>query len=335
MIEPRVAECIHSHVVFKIIFKTEQNTVNLIELALNGTRNSQMFGDFQHSCQSVLDPVTFNSPDAYIPIYAWKDYPKLDSFTIEFQTNENHGVLAYVLGSNKAHNASSTQEANDMTVHSLNDLESLEQDFFALELHNRFLNAYINYGKVYYRHEVVHEHVSSGRSHQLTVDFDDKYVTFKFDQQAETMLKIDSFDGRLDLDGPLVIGGVYPKHRAKTLSNPSTSIPPYFYSGMLNHGYVGCIQDVVINNQYVNLTYFANSEQVSGISRDSCNPMPNQCETETEQCLNGGTCLDGWNRFICDCSSTGFNGPICNQRMFILFFLIFFHFSQLKWVHDN
>jgi neurexin len=294
--------------------KVGTTVYNLVELVLNGSRHVKKFGDIQSSCQTVLDPVTFNAPESYIPIYKWKDYPKLNSFSIEFQTNENHGILAYALGEIQAQNRSSLAKSPE----TLRDLESLGRDFFALELHNRFLNAYINYGKVYYRHEIVHELVSSGRSHQLTVDFDEKYVTFKFDQQPETVLKIDSYDGRLDLVGPIVIGGVYPSHKTKTLGNPSISVPPYFYAGILNHGYVGCIQDIEINGQFINMTYFANLEMVSGISRDSCYPMPNQCEVD--QCLNDGTCMDGWNRFICDCSSTGFNGPICNQRKLNFFF---------------
>ena len=28
-------------------------------------------------------------------------------------------------------------------------------------------------------------------------------------------------------------------------------------------------------------------------------------------CLHGGRCVEGWNRFICDCTRTGFQGPNC------------------------
>lgn len=252
-----------------------------------------------------MDPVTFNSPESYIPIFEWKNYPKLYSFSIEFQTTENYGVLAYVLGS--------TNDNKVLYQNSDSYLQSMHRDFFALEIHNRFLNAYINYGSNYYRHEVVHEHVSSGKQHQIQVEFHGGYVTFKFDQKPPSTIKIDNGNGLLELEGPLIIGGIYPNHTSNSLSSPSRHLPPYFLSGMLNHGYVGCIHDVIINGEYVNLTHYASLESISGISTEICSAMPNQCTIG--HCMNGGICSEGWNRFICDCSSTGYNGPICNQRM--------------------
>lgn len=142
---------------------------------------------------------------------------------------------------------------------------------------------------------------------------------------------------RLTLIGPLILGGLYPNHTTTNsfFTNPSRHLPPYFYSGMLQHGYVGCMQDVEINGQQVNLTYHARRDTVLGVSTGItdatsssssssavvtslaapvCSPMPNQCEIG--HCLNDGVCNEGWNRFVCDCSATGFNGPICNQRKF-------------------
>ena len=112
--------------------------------------------------------------------------------------------------------------------------------------------------------------------------------------------------------GPLIIGGIYPNHTAPFAANPSLKIPPYFYAGMLGHGFVGCVQDVEVNGRVVNLTHFASVEKVSGVSAEMCTPMPNQCEIG--QCANEGVCMEGWNRFVCDCAATGFNGPVCNQR---------------------
>lgn len=267
----------------------------------------------EKSCKKVMDPVTFNSPNSYIPIHEWKDYPKFYSFSLEFQTTENNGVLAYILGADNSNNKNSNKNQNGNQIQS--KLASLNRDFFSLEIHNRFLNAYFNLGTSYIRHEVVHEHVSSGKSHQISIEINDKYAIFKFDQKPETSIRLDSAEGDvLDLEGPLIIGGLYPNHTTSPASNPSLRIPPYFYSGMLGNGYVGCIQDVEINGQYVNLTHYATLEGVSGVNTEMCSPMPNQCDIG--HCLNDGICMEGWNRFVCDCSATGFNGPICNQRKF-------------------
>jgi hypothetical protein len=50
---------------------------------------------------------------------------------------------------------------------------------------------------------------------------------------------------------------------------------------------------------------------VSGAIRPACHVLPPQCESQP--CMNGGTCTEGWNRFLCDCSSTSFNGPTCGK----------------------
>lgn len=40
--------------------------------------------------------------------------------------------------------------------------------------------------------------------------------------------------------------------------------------------------------------------------------QPGQCDSQP--CLNGGVCKDGWNRFTCDCSATNHGGPICGKE---------------------
>ena len=281
--------------------------MNLIELILNDNKYNEK-NDIK-TCRNITDPVTFNSPESYIPIYNWKNQPKLYSFSLEFQTIENNGVLAYILGA--ANNATTK---NGKTPDS--SLNTLNKDFFALEIHDRFLYFYVNYGSNYLRYEVVHEHVSSGKSHQIQIDFNGNFVTLKFDQKPANTIKIDSGNGLLELEEPLVIGGILPNHSGSSFSNPSKHLPPYFLSGILKHGYVGCIHDIIVNGEIINLAYSAKLESVSGISTDMCSAMPNQCNIG--HCMNDGVCLEGWNRFICDCSSTGFNGPVCSQRKTLL-----------------
>ncbi len=303
-------------------FKSDTISLNLIDLALNDSSYIKKEGTIQKSCRKVMDPITFSSPQSYIPVPTWKDYPKFFSFSIEFQTTENYGVLAYILGPNTNTNSVNKNKSPSSSLMSLN------RDFFSLEIHNRFLNAYFNLGTSYIRHEIVHEHVSSGKSHQISVEINDNHALFKFDQRPETSIRLSNTPNEvLELMGPLIIGGIYPNHIMPASSNPSIKIPPYFYSGMLGNGFVGCIQDVEVNGQYVNLTQFALLEAVSGVNSEMCTPMPNQCDIGN--CMNDGICLEGWNRFFCDCSATGFNGPICNQRKFyLIFFNIFLKYRS-------
>lgn len=298
-----------------VTYKTDTVSMNLIDLALNESSFIKRVGNLQTTtCQQVMTPVTFSSPSSYIPILQWKDDPDLLSFSIDFQTNERYGVLAYILGAQNPNNNNNPNSFNKLTHQIQSKLLSFNRDFFSLEIHDRFLNAYFNLGSSYIRYEVINEPVSSdGKSHQITVEINNKYATFKFDQQAEKTIRIDTAhsDDKLDLFAPLVIGGIYPNHTNFGNSDSSVKIPPYFYSGMLGHGFVGCIQDVEINGQMINLTHYADMEKVSGVSSEMCTPMANQCDIG--HCMNEGVCMEGWNRFVCDCVSTGFNGPICNQ----------------------
>lgn len=50
----------------------------------------------------------------------------------------------------------------------------------------------------------------------------------------------------------------------------------------------------------------------TGSIKTLCHIQPPQCPSQP--CLNGGLCLEGWNRFICDCTDTIFTGPTCGKE---------------------
>ena len=66
-----------------------------------------------------------------------------------------------------------------------------------------------------------------------------------------------------------------------------------------------------INYHFFALLYYL--DQDSGSIRSSCHIMPPKCSEKP--CMHGGKCIEGWNRFICDCSSTSFTGPTCGRGM--------------------
>lgn len=151
-------------------------------MAITSHKRIQKHGQLQSACHETMSPATFNSPDTYIAVSTWRDYPKLRSFSLEFQTNENYGVLAYVLGPEPSSSDGQQQKSATTATTSPALPNSYRRDFFALEIHNRFLLAYFNLGgstPTYIRHEIVHEPVSTGRAHHLNVEINDNYASFR------------------------------------------------------------------------------------------------------------------------------------------------------------
>ena len=50
----------------------------------------------------------------------------------------------------------------------------------------------------------------------------------------------------------------------------------------------------------------------AGSIQSSCNLTPPKCVVDSP-CMNEGTCHEGWNRYICDCTQTSFAGPTCGK----------------------
>ncbi|KAL8168510.1 UNVERIFIED_CONTAM: Cadherin EGF LAG seven-pass G-type receptor 2 [Gekko kuhli] len=97
----------------------------------------------------------------------------------------------------------------------------------------------------------------------------------------------------LDLTGPLLLGGV-------------PDLPESF--PVRNQHFVGCMRDFLIDNREVDMADFiANNGTVPG-----CSAKKNVCDSNT--CHNGGTCVNQWNTFSCECP-LGFGGKSCKQEM--------------------
>jgi leucine-rich repeat transmembrane neuronal protein 1/2 len=70
---------------------------------------------------------------------------------------------------------------------------------------------------------------------------------------------------QLDLEGPLYIGGVGPPTAPLT-------VPPVLWAGVLRHGYVGCMRDLVINGNAIDIAGYAR-QQDSGTYRPCPSPV--------------------------------------------------------------
>ncbi|XP_067272650.1 cadherin EGF LAG seven-pass G-type receptor 2 [Pseudorasbora parva] len=116
------------------------------------------------------------------------------------------------------------------------------------------------------------------------------FVTFKgLRQRFHFTLSLSS----LDLTGPLLLGGV-PK------------LPEEF--PVQSRQFIGCMKDLRIDKRSIDMAGFiANNGTLAGCSakRHFCSNNP---------CLNGGSCVNLWGSFRCDCA-LGFGGRNCEKVM--------------------
>uniref|UniRef100_A0A8U8BDV5 Cadherin EGF LAG seven-pass G-type receptor 1 n=1 Tax=Geospiza parvula TaxID=87175 RepID=A0A8U8BDV5_GEOPR len=97
----------------------------------------------------------------------------------------------------------------------------------------------------------------------------------------------------LDLTGPLLLGGV---------PNLPEDFPVH------NRQFIGCMRNLSIDSKPIDMAGFiANNGTLPG-----CAAQRNYCETNW--CQNGGTCINKWNTYICECPMR-YGGKNCEQAM--------------------
>lgn len=143
--------------------------------------------------------------------------------------------------------------------------------------------------------------VDNGQPHLLSVRHQGLSGVVQLDSAEKHYFVSGSEEERLQLEGGLVVGGRAPFHRLDRF-------PPEFWSVRLSTGYFGCLENLTLNQQPVQLMKVALDQEVTGLS-GSCGGGGHRCRPYP--CLHGGVCREGWNRFICDCSATAFTGSTC------------------------
>lgn len=106
----------------------------------------------------------------------------------------------------------------------------------------------------------------------------------------------------LDLEGDMYLGGL-PTDRSNLI------LPTELWTAMLNYGYAGCIRDLFIDGRSKNIRQIAEDQKAASIKPSCSKQSGKQCESYP--CKNQGVCKEGWNRFICDCTGTGYWSRTC------------------------
>lgn len=108
----------------------------------------------------------------------------------------------------------------------------------------------------------------------------------------------------LDLDDNLYLGGL-PENKMGLV------FPTEVWTALLNYGYVGCIRDLFIDGQSKDVRRLAEIQKATGV-KPSCSKEPSK-QCLSNPCQNNGICREGWNRYVCDCSGTGYLGRSCER----------------------
>lgn len=103
-----------------------------------------------------------------------------------------------------------------------------------------------------------------------------------------------------------------PKHYKMWSKSFNTPPPlPQVWTALLNYGYVGCIRDLFVDGQSKDIRRLAEAQRAVGVKPSCSREPPKQCLSNP--CQHNGVCREGWNRYVCDCSGTGYLGRSCER----------------------
>ncbi|XP_049784610.1 neurexin-1 isoform X4 [Schistocerca cancellata] len=273
----------------KVEFTADTLKLNLIELGRRDSKLIAVVGHVDFVCQEVeaADPVTFTTSDSNLVLPSLES-SRSSSISFKIRTNEPNGLILYSSGASAPH-----------------------ADYLAFELLSGHLYLHLDLGSGAARVKATTRRVDDGAWHEATLKRSGLEGRVTVDGTASDFTTPGESQ-QLDLEGPLYVGGLGPATAAVPVP-----VPAALWTGALRRGFVGCLRDLVLNGNAVDVAGYAR-HQDSGAIRPSCHAQEAQCSSQP--CLHGGACSEGWNRFVCDCSATSFTGPTCGKEATTLTF---------------
>nr|CAD7261984.1 unnamed protein product [Timema shepardi] len=131
-----------------------------------------------------------------------------------------------------------------------------QADFFAFELLNGHIYLHLDLGSGGVKVTSTTRRVDDGLWHEVTLRRAGKEGRVTADGTASDFSSpgnIVSDSNQLDLEGPLYIGGVGPP-------TATLAVPPVLWAGVLRYGYVGCMRDLVINGNAIDIAGYARQQ---------------------------------------------------------------------------
>ncbi|XP_026007649.1 neurexin 3a isoform X1 [Astatotilapia calliptera] len=281
----------------EVVYKNNDIRLELSRLARIVDPKMKIQGEVSYKCENVatLDPISFETPEAYISLPKWNT-KRMGSISFDFRTTEPNGLILFTHGK--------PQERKDAA----RSQKNTKVDFFAVELLDGSLYLLLDMGSGTIKVKATQTKVNDGVWYHVDIQRDGRSGTISVNSRR-TPFTASGESEILDLEGDMYLGGL-PTDRTNLI------LPTELWTAMLNYGYVGCIRDLFIDGRSKDIRQIAEAQNGAGI-KPSCNKQPGK-QCESYPCKNRGVCKEGWNRFICDCTGTGYWSRTCEREASIL-----------------
>ncbi|KAM9014027.1 neurexin 3 isoform 31-T32 [Ara ararauna] len=280
----------------EVVYKNNDIRLELSRLARIGDTKMKIYGEVKFVCENVatLDPISFETPEAYISLPKWNT-KRMGSISFDFRTTEPNGLILFTHGK--------PQERKDARSQ-----KNTKVDFFAVELLDGNLYLLLDMGSGTIKVKATQKKANDGEWYHVDIQRDGRSGTISVNSRR-TPFTASGESEILDLEGDMYLGGL-PENRAGLI------LPTELWTAMLNYGYVGCIRDLFIDGRSKNIRQLAEAQNAAGVKSSCSRLSTKQCDSYP--CKNNAICKDGWNRFICDCTGTGYWGRTCEREASIL-----------------
>uniref|UniRef100_A0A2K5W6S5 Neurexin 2 n=1 Tax=Macaca fascicularis TaxID=9541 RepID=A0A2K5W6S5_MACFA len=280
-----------------VVYKNNDFKLELSRLAKEGDPKMKLQGDLSFRCEDVaaLDPVTFESPEAFVALPRWSA-KRTGSISLDFRTTEPNGLLLFSQGRQAGGGAGSHSSAQ-------------RADYFAMELLDGHLYLLLDMGSGGIKLRASSRKVNDGEWCHVDFQRDGRKGSISVNSRSTPFLATGDSE-ILDLESELYLGGLPEGGRV------DLPLPPEVWTAALRAGYVGCVRDLFIDGRSRDLRGLAEAQGAVGVAPFCSRETLKQCASAP--CRNGGICREGWNRFVCDCIGTGFLGRVCEREATVL-----------------
>ncbi|KAM9187586.1 neurexin-1 isoform 31-T31 [Dugong dugon] len=280
----------------EVVYKNNDVRLELSRLAKQGDPKMKIHGVVAFKCENVatLDPITFETPESFISLPKW-NAKKTGSISFDFRTTEPNGLILFSHG--KPRHQKDAKHPQMIKV-----------DFFAIEMLDGHLYLLLDMGSGTIKIKALQKKVNDGEWYHVDFQRDGRSGTISVNT-LRTPYTAPGESEILDLDDELYLGGL-PENKAGLV------FPTEVWTALLNFGYVGCIRDLFIDGQSKDIRQMAEIQSTAGVKPSCSRETAKPCLSNP--CKNNGICRDGWNRYVCDCSGTGYLGRSCEREATVL-----------------